>query len=414
MTAPGDRVAVAVSGGADSMALLLALVELAPELGLQLAVAHLDHGLRPDSAADADFVRDRAAALGLSFQARRADLGAACGNLEQRARRARLEFFQSLRRSGAAGVIATAHTLDDQAETVLMRILRGAGGRGLAGIWPVIRTAAPPPNRPAVPSAVHPARPPLGRADPVRELFPAPRGGRPWLIRPALGCRRAELRAWLRARGETWREDATNQDLGRLRNRIRLRLLPALEREYNPELSSRLADLAEMARADEEFWAAQTARAARRIWRVQAGGGDPASRDRNPADAATVQAGARGAVDLCAETAALAGLGPALGRRVLRAAVFAVRFPKDVEGEGTGPARRMVKELDFRSLDAAWRRVLAAAGRGSKVDFRPGRLILAGVECLVGGRFVRLRPWERGVAGDALSERPAAIGYNQD
>ena len=266
MVAPGDRIGVAVSGGADSLALLLALQELAPTLGLQLAVLHLDHAWRPESADDASFVAQWAARLGLPLMARRAEeLRQARGNREQAARQARYLFFRECLASGEINCVATAHTADDQAETVLLRLLRGAGTRGLAGIWPVVCAG---PNEK--------------------------------IIRPALACRREELRAWLRAKDETWREDASNWDLGRRRNRIRHELLPELTRDYNPALVERLADLAALARAEEEFWTGEIAARAPRLWRATPAGWE-------------------------ADTRELAAQPLALARRLLRAGMAAAR-----------------------------------------------------------------------------------------
>jgi tRNA(Ile)-lysidine synthase len=138
MLRPGHRVVAAVSGGADSVFLLHALAEIAPRLGVKLAgVAHLNHQLR-GQASDQDerFVADLAARKGVDFYRAEARVGEVTGNLEQVARRARLVFFQTLIREGKADRVATGHTRDDQAETVLFRMLRGSGLTGLAGIIP--------------------------------------------------------------------------------------------------------------------------------------------------------------------------------------------------------------------------------------------------------------------------------------
>lgn len=218
---PGERVAVACSGGADSVALLLLLNELKQELGLRLLVAHLNHQLRgEESNADEAFVCRLADRLGLEFIGRREDVATRGEkqrmNLEEVGRKARLEFFTSLMTAGKADVVAVAHTLDDQAETVLARLLRGAGTRGLAGIYPVVE---------------------LGK-------------GR--MVRPLLGVRRAALREFLAEREQSWREDASNLDRRRLRNRIRLELLPQL----NPAALEHVARLARQAREEESYWSA--------------------------------------------------------------------------------------------------------------------------------------------------------------
>ena len=213
----GDRVLVAVSGGSDSTALLALLAGAAADLGIELHVAHLDHGWRgKTSARDAEFVRR----LALSFR-----LPVTVGHLdpamwrrrssrEARARVLRRRFLEATAAEVGAQRIALGHTLDDQAESLLMRLLRGSGRRGLAGIHPV-----------------------------VDGLY----------IRPLLGLRRADLRAWLRKRRLRWREDVTNRDLSLTRNRVRRRLLPFLEREFNPKATVVLARTASLLR-DEEEW----------------------------------------------------------------------------------------------------------------------------------------------------------------
>jgi tRNA(Ile)-lysidine synthase len=212
---PGTRAGVAVSGGADSVALLFLLHELRDELGIVLRAVHLNHQLRgPASDADEAFVSVLAARLGLDCTAERADvrnLAQQHGwNLEDAGRRARQSFFEKLVADGAVDRVAVAHTADDQAETVLMHLLRGSGLSGLAGIHPI--------------------------AGPV--------------VRPLLEIRRSQLRAYLLARGESWREDTTNADTTRLRARIRHELLPLLEREYQPAIAERLGSLAALAHKD--------------------------------------------------------------------------------------------------------------------------------------------------------------------
>ncbi len=212
----GERVGVAVSGGADSVALLLLLEELRDRLGIVLSVVHFNHKLR-GRAADADekFVSKMAAARGLIFHVDRANVAVeakkARANVEETARRLRYQFFERLVRDGRVDRVAVAHTADDQAETVLAHILRGTGMAGLGGIHPAAGA----------------------------------------VIRPLLGVRRAELRAFLKARRQKWREDATNLDETRLRARIRRRLLPLLEKQFQPATVVHLAKLAELAREDE-------------------------------------------------------------------------------------------------------------------------------------------------------------------
>src|SRR5256714_10874563 len=215
---PGDRVGVAVSGGADSVALLLLLLELRKKLGIVPSVVHFNHKLR-GTASDADeaFVAKLAAKHGLEFHSASVDVAKKAKeeriNLEDAARRARYDYFRSLAQSGACTRIAVAHTADDQAETVLAHLLRGTGLTGLGGIHPV-----------------------AGR-----------------VIRPLLNVRRSELRRFLRAQKQTWREDASNRDTKRMRARIRKKLLPLIEKQFQPAIVEHLAALAELAREDEAF-----------------------------------------------------------------------------------------------------------------------------------------------------------------
>jgi len=214
----GERIGVAVSGGADSVALLLLLLELRKPLGIVLSVVHFNHRIR-GKASDADekFVANLARKHGLTFHVGRSDVATKAKrdktNLEDTARRARYEFFAELAEREHLNKVAVAHTADDQAETVLAHILRGTGLAGLGGIHPV-----------------------AGR-----------------VVRPLLGVRRVELRAYLRSRKQTWREDATNQDIRRMRARIRKKLLPILEKQFQPAIVEHLTTLAELAREDEAF-----------------------------------------------------------------------------------------------------------------------------------------------------------------
>ena len=214
----GDRVAVAVSGGADSVALLTLLFELRAKLGIVLSVAHFNHQLR-GRASDADekFVAHLAANLALPFHVARADIAAQAKrdktNLEDTARRARYAFFAKLVEDGLATQVAVAHTADDQAETVLAHILRGTGLAGLGGIHPV---------------AEH-------------------------IVRPLIQLRRAELRAYLRSKKQSWLEDVTNRDISKTRARIRRKLLPFLEKHFQPAIVEHLTTLAELAREDEAY-----------------------------------------------------------------------------------------------------------------------------------------------------------------
>src|SRR5271169_1970511 len=218
MLRAGERVGVGVSGGADSVGLLLLLLGLRDSLGIVLSIAHVNHKLR-GGASDADekFVRRLAAKHGLEFYGESVDVVARAkrekANLEDTGRRARYEFFAMLVEVGKVDRVAVAHTADDQAETVLAHILRGTGLAGLGGIHPETE----------------------------------------YVVRPLLGVRREELQTYLRSRKQKWREDATNQDTERTRARIRKKLLPHLEKQFQSGVVEHLASLAEFAREDEEF-----------------------------------------------------------------------------------------------------------------------------------------------------------------
>lgn len=222
MIASGDSVLVACSGGADSTALLYALDELRADFSLGLAVAHFDHGLRTASGRDAAFVHEQAAALGLPFYYERRDVRAAArargGNLEEAGRRLRYEFLRRTAAETGARKIATGHTLDDQAETVLMRILRGSGPRGLSAIAPVYEGT---------------------------------------IIRPLIDVRRRDVEAFLRTRRLSHREDETNRDRAFLRNDVRRRLLPYLERNYERDIAAKLGRMAEILAAEDRTLEAQ-------------------------------------------------------------------------------------------------------------------------------------------------------------
>lgn len=220
---------VAVSGGADSVALLRLLLELRGELGIVLSVAHVNHKLRgAESDEDERFVAELARQHGLDLHVCEGPVDGSLGSdsgsgIEAAARELRYGFFRQLARAGRVAKIATAHTLDDQAETVLLRIFRGTGIRGLSGIHPRIVCEE------------------QGRA--FGEV-----------VRPLLGFRRAALQEFLRERGQTWREDASNRDIAFLRNRVRQRLLPLIAQEFGEAAIEHMGELAEIARAEEEHW----------------------------------------------------------------------------------------------------------------------------------------------------------------
>jgi len=242
----GDRVGVAVSGGIDSVALLRLLLELRSELGIVISVVHFNHKLRAiESDLDQDFVRQLAEEHGLEFHVDAGDVAQLAAEqhtgVEAAARELRYEFFQSLlgAHDGSGreldpspaqvlNKIATGHTLDDQAETVLMRLIRGTGPRGLGGIYP-------------------------------RILVEYDDGdGHGEIVRPLLGFRRRELEQYLAELHQLWREDPSNSDSRFTRNRMRKLVLPLLEREFNPAVVESFAELAEIARDEEDYWENET------------------------------------------------------------------------------------------------------------------------------------------------------------
>lgn len=224
MFAPGMRVLVAASGGADSTALLHALVRLRDDLGVELVVAHLDHGIRPESGDDLAFVRDEAGRLGLPFVGERTDVPAFARekrlNLEGAARIARRQFLERAAREVGAERIALGHTQTDVAETVLLHLVRGAGPRGLRGILP----STPP------------------------------------YVRPLILVLREEARAFCRSEGIPVRDDPTNEDRKFFRNAVRLEVLPVLAR-FNRKVEGALARAAGLCAEAEEVldWTADLA-----------------------------------------------------------------------------------------------------------------------------------------------------------
>jgi tRNA(Ile)-lysidine synthase len=234
---PGERIGVAVSGGADSVALLRALAELAPHLGVVLFVLHLNHELRgPDSEADEGFVRELASQLALESAIATEDVASLASlrhlSLEAAGRRARYGFFQRAAATHRLDCVATAHTRDDQAETVLLRLLRGTGTSGLAGIHRMFDLSE-------LAAGVEVTEP-LSNHEP-----PPPR-----LIRPLLSTTRHQVEDFLLSLGQPFRHDSSNLSPRFLRNRVRADLLPALERDYNPQLRQALCETAEIAGAE--------------------------------------------------------------------------------------------------------------------------------------------------------------------
>ncbi len=300
---PGQRIAVAVSGGADSVALLRRLLEERSRLGLVLSLVHVHHGIRgPEADADAVFVEDLAAAFDLPFHLHRADAPAAAANnretLEEAARNLRYGYFQQLIEQGMVDAVVTAHTLDDQAETVLHKLLRGAWTEGLSGIHPVLKVE---------PGAI---------------------------LRPFLEATRASIEEWLRGLNQAWREDSSNRDLAHTRNRIRHELLPLLS-GFNPEIRRQLSRMAGISLSEESYWQGELSRLLPSLLlpgRPTRGGGRSTSTHPQEASAAI-------------EIERLKQLHPAVSRRVLREA-----------------ARQLGAPLNFDHTE----RLLAMAGTASR------------------------------------------------
>jgi tRNA(Ile)-lysidine synthase len=342
----GERVLVAVSGGADSSALLVALDELrrAGLLGVELTAAHLDHGLRGERGAeDARWVEGWARSLGYEVLTGRAEVGERAGrdNLEQAARRARYEFLAGAARACGARAVLAAHTLDDQAETVLLRLLRGSGAAGLGGIRP---------ERPL---------------DAAGDLS---------LRRPLVGwARRAETEGYCRARGVEFRADEMNEDEGFARVRLRRRVLPLLE-TFNPRAVEALARAADLLHEDS---AALEALAAELL---EGASGEPFDEGETEKQAAGDSASEESAIAPSTEESAaarplrvdvLARALPALRRRALR--LWLAR--------GRGDLRRVglqhVKAVERLLAGARGGRVAELPG-GGRVERRRGFLLFRG------------------------------------
>lgn len=277
----GDKVLIACSGGADSVALVGVLRELRDEYSLRLEIAHFNHRLRSAAAADERFVIDLAQKLGLPLYLRREDIRAyACKrrlNIEEAGRERRYKFLREAAVRTGAAKIATAHTLTDQAETVLMRILRGSGPAGLGGIAPCIDGL---------------------------------------IIRPLIEVERRDIEAYLRGRKMPFRQDETNWDLRYLRNRVRRRLVPYLQKNFEPEVVKHLGRLAEICRDEEDVWGQVMQKEIDRVIRRKGG---------------------RGFLD----ARKLASLPPAIGRRCVRA------YLREVKGD--------LRRLSFRDVEAVRR-----------------------------------------------------------
>ncbi len=326
--APGDRVCVAVSGGADSTGLLRALLARRVELGIVLSVLHVEHGLRGQTSMDdAMFVRGLAERFDLPCEVVHVDTPQRMKehkeSMETAARALRYEAFRDVLAGGRADKVATAHTLDDQAETVLMKLLRGAWTDGLSGIHPELRMESGTGR--------------TGQNGQARGKI---------CVRPFLAVRRAQIEAFLRSIGQAWRQDATNDSFEHTRNRIRHELLPKL-REFNPQIDSILAHMAANARAEEQYWQSELARLLPLLLlpgKPTRGGGRSVSTSN-------------GSSELAIEIARLREIDTALLRRVLRAT-----------------AERAGATLDFEATERLLSLVMTSShGSGKRV-----RLELAG------------------------------------
>ncbi len=214
----GETVIIAVSGGADSLALLYGLHALHTHLNCHLHVVHLDHGLRHDAATDANFVREHSSRLGLPFTGHSVELPHLIKqwklSIEAAGRRARYEFYEDVCAKVGATKVALGHHQDDIAETVLMNLIRGAGSDGLKGIAPI-------------------------------------RDGK--FIRPLAAFTRQDIESFLKSINLVPRKDSTNTDKRYLRNRIRHELMPLLQQDYNPNIKTGLSRTAEVLSAESEY-----------------------------------------------------------------------------------------------------------------------------------------------------------------
>jgi tRNA(Ile)-lysidine synthase len=390
----GSRVLVGLSGGADSVAMLLVLRELEREGVLTIAgAAHLNHLLRgAESDGDEAFCAALAASLDVPFRAERIDVAALARaqkrSIEDAARSARYAFFERTMSELGADVVAVAHTREDQAETFLLRLLRGAGTRGLA--------------------AIH------------------PRAGR--VVRPLLDAARDDLRAHLAVRGQAFREDASNADLSIPRNRVRHELIPALRSRFSPGITGVLAREAALARQDEEFLHAEAIKLAGRIVltgvavRIDAAGLSSAPRalSSRVAQAALQRlAGSKSITfDHVERLLALAD-GAGDGRAVSLPGQYAVRVGGSIvlhPGRGRNPVSGLVHRSAQREGGNSFAFSLSIPG---EVELGPQRLAVGAerVACLAeaereggapGAAFGRQREWvgrgsEVGVAATALA-----------
>jgi len=217
LIAPRGLVLLGVSGGADSMALLMSLNALRHDLGVQIEVLHFNHRLRPESSKDEDFVRTWCGKLNIPLVTGQRSGGKIEHLSEDEARQMRFGFFIKTARKRRAQVVALAHTRNDLAETVLMRLLRGSGLYGLRAI---------------------------GLKRSIEGID---------FVRPLMEMDRAEIESYLKAKKVSFCTDATNRQTVYERNKVRLKLLPLLAREYNPQITKVLVDLAATSVEDYDF-----------------------------------------------------------------------------------------------------------------------------------------------------------------
>lgn len=357
------QVFAALSGGADSVALTLLLQEIAPAAGFVLAgVAHLNHRLRAAAADDERFCRELAARLSLPIMVERADVRGMAErervSIEAAGHRARYALFGRVANARRARRVATAHTKDDRSETYLMRLVRGAGPDGLAGI--------------------------------------RPRAGR--VVRPLLDVSRDELRAYLTERGQPFRDDETNRDLSVTRNRIRHELIPFLETRFSPSIVNAVARAADIARADAEWIASAVDAAAAAIVACNAG---------------------EASVDAEALVRQPLALSRRLARRALE---HAARRPPEFDQvdrflAAAGKPGGVIRDADFPGCRIEWRglRLVVRPARrwdapaAAEASFRyelpaPGRVraVEAGVEIFA-------EPTTRAALPERLAVRPDAV-----
>lgn len=301
----GDRVGVAVSGGQDSALLLDYMIKMGKQEGLVISVVHFNHHLRGrESDEDEEFVKQLAREKGLQFHGGAAHVAEAARlrrrNLEATARELRYKFFFRLIATSGIDKIVTAHTASDQAETVLLRLFRGSGTKGLGGIHPVLE----------------------GK-----------------IVRPFLGLMRREIEQEVERRSLDFRTDSSNRNVKFLRNRIRLQLLPLIEREYSPEAVRLLAEASARARDDEAFLQDQALEKAV-PWRVRED-----EREKIP-------------------LRALLEFPPAIAYRVLRQMLLAVR------GTLLGITHRHMEDLQrFAAEGRSGHRVSLLAGVSVRKEF---------------------------------------------